>query len=270
MATYAIGDLQGCFDELQQLLEVIAFDPQQDQLWFAGDLVNRGPKSLECLRFVQQLGNKAKIVLGNHDLHLLGVAFSDRQQKSSDTLNAILTAPDKDEILTWLRHQPLTHFDSANNVFMSHAGLPPCWTPQQAHALAQEVEQALKKDPQSFLQHMYGNQPDRWEDSLTGMDRLRVIVNYLTRMRFLDQDNRMNLSAKEAADTAPEGFKPWFLQSAKQDKSTQILFGHWAAIEGITGVDNVYALDTGCVWGRRLTALRLEDKQVFSVNSTVQ
>ncbi len=265
MATYAIGDLQGCFGALQRLLDNLSYDAAADTLWFAGDLVNRGPESLECLRFVRELDDRAVTVLGNHDLHLLAVHYADAGQKRSDTLQPILDAPDADALLGWLLLQPLVHLDTANNWCMSHAGIPPMWSATQARNLASEAENAMRADPHTFFQTMYGNQPDAWDESLTGADRFRVIVNYLTRMRFIDERSRLNLSAKEGIDTAPAGFFPWFAASERQSAGTRLLFGHWAALEGHTGVTDIHALDTGCVWGGSLTALRLEDGQRFSV-----
>lgn len=265
MATYAIGDLQGCFGALQRLLQSLSYDPAADTLWFAGDLVNRGPESLQCLRFVRELDNKAVTVLGNHDLHLLAVYFTGAGQKKNDTLSDILTAPDADALMGWLLQQPLVHLDSNVHWCMSHAGIPPQWSATQARELASEAEEAMKRDPETFFQTMYGNQPDVWHDDLTGSDRLRVIVNYLTRMRFIDPEGHLNLTAKEGVDTAPPGFQPWFTVPKRRSSGTQLLFGHWAALEGHTGVADIHALDTGCVWGGSLTALRLEDRQRFSV-----
>ena len=264
MATYAFGDLQGCFGALQRLLERIDYKPDQDQLWFAGDLVNRGPESLECLRFVRDLGPNAVTVLGNHDLHLLAVFHLGSPLKRSDTLQSVLDAPDANALLSWLGQQPLVHYDQTNNWCMSHAGLPPQWSAAQAVALSDEVSRALNADPVTFFQQMYGNQPDVWQDTLQGADRLRVIVNYLTRMRFIDDQGHMNLTAKEGPETAPEGFRPWF-EYPRASADTRLLFGHWAALEGQTHQQDIQALDTGCVWGGRLTAMRLEDQALFSV-----
>ncbi len=265
MATYAIGDLQGCFGALQRLLKTVDYNPDTDILWFAGDLVNRGPESLECLRFVRELDDRAVTVLGNHDLHLLAVHFINAGQKKSDTLQAILDAPDADALLGWLLLQPLVHLDTERNWCMSHAGIPPMWSAGKALSLSDEATQAMRNDPVGFFQTMYGNQPDVWDESLTGADRLRVIVNYLTRMRFIDDGGHLNLTAKEGIDTAPAGFFPWFASTQRQSAGTRLLFGHWAALEGHTGVEDIHALDTGCVWGGSLTALRLEDGQRFSV-----
>lgn len=269
MATYAIGDVQGCYEPLQRLLAHINFDPQQDQLWFAGDLVNRGPQSLEVLRFIKNLGDSAISVLGNHDLHLLAMHYAKLNSRKSDTLNAIFAASDRDELLDWLRHRPLLHLDEEQNWCMTHAGLPPKWSATTAQKLAQEVEAILTSvDCSQFFENMYGNKPNRWSDDLTGFDRLRVIVNSLTRMRFVDEEGTLDLTSKEGLDTAPTGFKPWFEITPRQASATRLLFGHWAALNGQANAENVFALDTGCVWGGTLTALRLEDQQRFSVAAT--
>ncbi len=265
MATYAIGDLQGCFEPLQRLLSEIRFDRNSDHLWFAGDLVNRGPESLECLRFIQQLGHRATVVLGNHDLHMLACYYSDRKTKGGDTLKHVFEAPDAGYLMDWLRHQPLVHYDAARNWCMTHAGLPPMWSARKARRLSQEVEYILQNDCKTFFQGMYGNQPDLWDKNLTGIDRMRLIVNYLTRMRFVDKDGRLDLKTKEGAGSSPHGFLPWFQHPHLESEDTRLLFGHWAALEGNANVRNVWALDTGCVWGGALTALRLDDQKRFSV-----
>jgi len=265
MATYAIGDLQGCFEPLQRLLKKIRFDPAKDHLWFAGDLVNRGPESLECLRFIYGLRHRAVAVLGNHDLHMLACWYGAKKTKSSDTLQAVFDAPDAEELMDWLRHQPLVHYDAARNWCMTHAGLPPMWSARKARRLSQEVEYTLQNDCAGFFRNMYGNQPDLWDKSLTGIERQRVIVNYLTRMRFIDASGRLDLKSKEGAGTQPAGFMPWFRHPNHKAAGTRLLFGHWAALEGKADVSNVWALDTGCVWGGTLTALRLEDQKRFSV-----
>ncbi|WP_369983077.1 symmetrical bis(5'-nucleosyl)-tetraphosphatase [Thalassolituus sp.] len=265
MATYAIGDLQGCFEPLQRLLKKVRFDARQDHLWFAGDLVNRGPESLECLRFIHQLGHRATVVLGNHDLHMLACWYGDRKSKGSDTLQPVFEAPDAGLLMDWLRHQPLVHHDAARNWCMSHAGLPPMWSARKARRLSQEVEYVLQNDGKSFFAAMYGNQPDVWDARLTGMDRCRIIVNYLTRMRFIDANGKLDLNTKEGAGSNPKGYQPWFQHPQRKAADTRLLFGHWAALEGKADAKNVWALDTGCVWGGTLTALRLEDQKRFSV-----
>lgn len=263
MATYAVGDIQGCFDELMQLLDMIQFS-DDDTLWVAGDLVNRGPKSLETLRFLKSLGKRAVIVLGNHDLHLLAVYYGSVERKRSDTLDRLLAAPDAPELMEWLRQQKLAVYDARQNYFMSHAGLPPTWSLKQALKRAGEVEEMISSHlAQNFFDNMYGNLPECWEKGLMGWDRLRLITNYLTRMRFCDTNGRLDFKAKGSLDSQPNGFLPWFKQPRKSSK-VQVLFGHWAALEGQTDTENVFALDTGCVWGNALTAMRLEDQQLFS------
>ena len=266
MAIYAIGDIQGCFEPLQRLLDKIAFDPAQDQLWLAGDLVNRGPQSLATLRFIKGLGHRATTVLGNHDLHLLAVHYGGHTMRSNDTLAPILGAPDRDELLDWLRFQPLVLLDEGRNWCMSHAGIPPAWSVRKARRLAQEVEAVLQgEECSTFFRQMYGNQPDYWDKSLTGPDRLRAIVNCLTRMRFVNAAGKLDLTSKEGIETAPEGFFPWFDAGNRRAAHNRLLFGHWAALEGKVTVPNIYALDTGCVWGGQLSALRLDDQQWFRV-----
>ncbi|PJE55695.1 symmetrical bis(5'-nucleosyl)-tetraphosphatase [Marinomonas sp. BSi20584] len=270
MATYVIGDLQGCLTPLVQLLEQINYHPEQDKLWFAGDLINRGEESLETLRFIKSLGSNATVVLGNHDLHLLAVSHGYGKLKRGDTLTEILTAGDRDDLMDWLRHQPLFHYNEQLNTVMTHAGIPPCWDLKQAQALAQEVEGKLKSDSvDEFFATMYGNKPDQWSEKLTGLDRLRVITNYLTRMRFCDENSKLDLESKEGINTATKGYAPWFNYPAKVPENCHIVFGHWAALEGKTQKERIHALDTGCVWGGSLTALRLEDKQRFSTPCTI-
>lgn len=266
MATYAIGDVQGCFEALKQLLEVIHFNEQTDTLWFTGDLVNRGPQSLEVLRLISRLRGAHQVVLGNHDLHLLAVAHRARTPHRSDTLEAVLSAPDSVELLAWLRARPLLVRDEARNIVMTHAGLAPSWTVEKAAQLASEVETALRSDAfPAFLANMYGNQPDHWDDQLTGMDRLRCITNYLTRMRLCYPDGRLDLTYKGNLEDRPRELLPWFEVTHRANAGCKIIFGHWAALGGKADVPNIYPLDTGCVWGNCLTALRLEDERLFSV-----
>lgn len=264
MATYAIGDVQGCFDPLDGLLETIGFDHLRDRLWFAGDLVNRGPDSLRVLRFVRDLGDRAVTILGNHDLHLLAVAAEIRKHTRKDSLNEILEAPDRDELIDWLRHRPLAHRDPAQGFLMIHAGVPPQWDVEQTMARAAEVESALRgPDYRDFLHHMYGNVPDTWGDELEGHERLRVITNYLTRMRFCDTAGRLDLDNKGSPEDANRGFEPWFRHAHRRTCGTRILFGHWASLDGRADTPGVHALDTGCIWGGRLRAMRLEDGALF-------
>lgn len=260
MATYAVGDVQGCLERLDCLLAEVDFNPSRDTLWLAGDLVNRGPQSLETLRRIKHLGHSAQCVLGNHDLHLIAVALRDAKQKKSDTLKPLLEAHDRDELIDWLCHQPLVHYDARLNFAMVHAGIPPMWSLSDALSLSAEVEHVLR-DPVErlvYLDAMYGNQPNRWDPSLQGTDRLRLITNYFTRMRFCRADGTLDLKAKEAANTAPTGFAPWFSHPSRKTRAVPLLFGHWAALEGECNEPNTYALDTGCVWGGQLTLMNLE------------
>ncbi len=267
MATYAIGDIQGCYDELQQLLKTINFSAS-DQLWFAGDLVNRGPKSLETLRFIKDLGRQAIVVLGNHDLHLLAIYYAGAKLKRSDTLSEILEASDRESLMHWLKSQPLAHYDQSLNAFMSHAGTPANWDITSTLSRAQEVSDYLVSDQfETYFQKMYGNNPDQWHEELTGMDRLRCITNYLTRMRFCTDTHQLELSFKGELGSQPANLHPWFDLHEEQTQDTMILFGHWAALMGKTSRKNVIALDTGCVWGEKLTCYCLESAQYFSVPS---
>lgn len=271
MTTYAIGDLQGCHAEFVELLERIEFEPRRDRLWIAGDLVNRGPASLDCLREVQRLGDAARTVLGNHDLHLLAVARGGARLNRKDTLGAILEAPDREALLDWLQAQPLlVRADEAalGATVMTHAGLLPQWSLDEAEALAGEVAQALCGERSGgFLERMYGNEPACWHPGLDGIDRLRAIVNVLTRMRFIDAAGCLDFHAKEGLDSAPEGFAPWFCYPRHDD--ARLVFGHWAALEGQAPGARVQAeaLDTGCVWGGSLTALNLSTGERFQVPS---
>lgn len=271
MTTYAIGDLQGCHAEFVELLERLAFDPRHDRLWLVGDLVNRGPESLACLREVRALGEAAVTVLGNHDLHLLAVARGGASLNRKDTLERILDAPDREALLDWLQSRPLLARraeDGQGDTVMTHAGLLPQWSPALAEGLAEEVAVVLRSERSgAFLERMYGNEPACWKDSLQGVDRLRAIVNALTRMRFIDAEGCLDFSAKEGLDSAPAGFSPWFCYPRPDD--AQLLFGHWAALEGkVPGARiRAEALDTGCVWGGMLTALNLSTGERIGVPS---
>lgn len=264
MATYAIGDLQGCYEPLRRLLDYISFDPATDRLWFVGDLVNRGPQSLEVLRFVKSLGAAATVVLGNHDLHLVMQAEGFGKAGKEDTLQAVLAAADRDELLDWLRAQPLFHLDG--DWAMVHAGLLPSWTVGQAKALSDEVSAALfAVDYRQFLAQMWGSEPTAWRDDLAGWDRLRVVVNAMTRMRYLAADGAMELrapGAKAPPAQGPPGCLPWFGAPARASADHSIVCGHWSAL-GFRQEARLLALDTGCLWGGCLTAARLEDRQIF-------
>lgn len=267
MATYAIGDIQGCFSALEKLLQKINFHAEEDVLWSVGDLVNRGPQSLEALRFYRSLGDKHRLVLGNHDLHLLGVAYGVREQQPTDTLQSILQAPDRDDLIEWLCHRPLLVHDAKTNYVMTHAGLAPSWTLLQAKSIANELEVMLQGSMRvSFLKKMHGNLPDIWSDDLIGFDRHRCAVNYLTRMRFCYPDGRLNFSYQGDIQHKPADLIPWFEWQPRFNTDLKIIFGHWAALRGKLSLPNLYALDTGCVWGKCLTAMRLEDETRFSVS----
>lgn len=257
MTDYAIGDIQGCYERLRDVLDKVDFSPSRDRLWVAGDLINRGPSSLATLRYIESLGDSAVVVLGNHDLHLLAVSLGGHQTRRKDTLSDILEAPDHDRLVNWLRQQNLCVHDPARNLVMTHAGLPHIWTVSQAMACAREVEAVIRGDAAGeYFTHMYGNQPERWDETLQGMDRWRIITNYFTRMRFIAEDGTLELAAKETVDSAPEGFEPWFHFPRTDD--VRVVFGHWAALEGKTGSDRFIGLDTGCVWGGALTMMNLD------------
>lgn len=260
MATYAVGDLQGCLEPLQRLLQQVDFDPAKDRLWLVGDLVNRGPQSLETLRFLYGMRDCLTSVLGNHDLHLLAVLFDPRRLKRSDTFQSILTAPDRPQLIEWLRQMPLLHYDETRKITLVHAGIPPQWTIEKARQRAAEVEAVLRDDARlpSFLADMYGNEPDKWHKRLKGNERLRVITNYLTRMRFCTKDGKLDLKIKEGLDKAPKGYAPWFSFKTRKSRGEKIIFGHWAALEGHCDEPGIYALDTGCVWGNSLTLLDID------------
>lgn len=258
MPTYAIGDVQGCFEELKQLLNAFGFSATNDRLWFVGDLVNRGPKSLEMLRFARSLGGRAVTVLGNHDLHLVSHFEGFAKLRGDDTFHDVLAADDARELVDWLRTRPLMHVEAGHA--MVHAGLPPQWSIDKGIALASEVQAALGGPGyRDFLAHMYGSAPDTWSDALGGWDRLRVIVNAMTRLRFCSSEGRMDLQAKGIEP--PAGTRPWY-EYRPRDES--IVCGHWSAL-GLKITDSVALLDTGCVWGGKLTALRLEDRALYQV-----
>jgi bis(5'-nucleosyl)-tetraphosphatase (symmetrical) len=266
MARYAIGDIQGCFDELKALLERCHYSADRDELWFVGDLVNRGPKSLETLRFVRSLGAGATVVLGNHDLHLLALAFgSKRKPKDGDTLDEVLEARDRDQLLEWLSGRPLAVFDEPRGDFLVHAGLVPEWSPRFAAQLAREVEAVLRDDARSLFDAMYGNKPEKWSDELRGMDRLRFAIIVFTRMRYCRRDGTLDLKVKDAPGEQPTELLPWFDVPGRRSRDVRVICGHWSTL-GLVRRRDLLALDTGCVWGGALTAVNL-DAQVAPVQS---
>ena len=258
MAHYAIGDLQGCYDPFRRLLDKISFDPASDVVWLTGDLVNRGPKSRRTLKFVKSLGSAAITVLGNHDLHLLALAHDIRFRKAHyESLWKILGREDCDELLDWLRMQPLAYYSKELDTLLVHAGIPPSWTIKKTLARAAEVEAALRGDNyDDFLDNLYGNKPDTWSGKLEGMERLRFIVNALTRMRMIDHKGRIDFKHTGPPTKAMKGLTPWFAVPGAKWHGTRIVFGHWSAL-GLIVNEQVVAVDTGCVWGRQLTAVKL-------------
>ena len=265
MATYAIGDIQGCFNELRELLNQIDFDQQRDKLIFAGDLVNRGPDSLSVLRFVKELGTAADTVLGNHDLHLLALSQGNDSHASGGSLKPVMQANDRDELLEWLRHRPLLiHLEEFSSTII-HAGLPPQWTLDEARIHARELENVLQGPGfNEFCQQMYGNKPDKWSEDLTGMDRLRFITNCFTRMRYCSKSGKLNFKEKGQPGTQKDKLLPWFDVKERQTGSEKIFFGHWSTL-GLINRNNAWALDTGCLWGGQLTAIRLNDLKTYQV-----
>ena len=273
---YVIGDVQGCFEALKALLKTIQFDPDQDFIWFAGDLVARGENSLGALRFIKKLveRNAAAIVLGNHDLTLLAAARGIKAIKDKDNIRDVIDAIDSDDLIDWLRKQPLCVFPNATTI-LTHAGIPTNWTAEQTAALAAEVEAVIAADDfdvvDAFLKEMYGKEPTLWSEELTGHARLRCIVNYLTRMRLTDSAGRLEFSFKDSLnDPMPEGFKPWFEFASQAAQTHKVVFGHWAALQGKTISDSIQNVDGGCVWGHQLMAYRLEDETLFAVDNPVQ
>jgi len=255
MATYAIGDILGCFDELLRLLDTISFNENEDQLWFAGDLVNRGPKSLETLRFVKALGSSAVTVLGNHDMHLLAASCTEKIAAKKDALSQVLEAPDRDELIHWLRHQPLFHYN--DDFCLVHAGLPPQWDFKKTQKMALLAEQTLRSsDYQIFLKQMYGNKPNIWSSSLKGMSRIRFIINCFTRMRYCDASGRLDFANSGPLGSQPKNLLPWFEVPNRKNADMRVIFGHWSTLGYYEG-SNCFAIDTGCLWGGQLTALKL-------------
>jgi bis(5'-nucleosyl)-tetraphosphatase (symmetrical) len=268
MAVYAIGDVQGCDRELGELLAAMNFSADRDSVWFVGDLVNRGPESLQALRRIRALGAAATVILGNHDLHLLAVAYADARLRGDDTLSDILAAPDRDSLLEWLCSRPLMHEEPALQITMIHAGLPPQWDLKAARDCAREFEKALRRDPQKLLERLYGDEPDLWDDDLQGGDRLRFIINCFTRLRYVDAAGRLALRAKGSPKKEKaRSLIPWFEAADARWRGSRIVFGHWSTL-GFFKNDDVTGIDTGCVWGGSLTAIRLDvpDAKPIQVN----
>jgi bis(5'-nucleosyl)-tetraphosphatase (symmetrical) len=267
MPTYAIGDIQGCYQSFRKLLKKIQFDPLNDQLWLAGDMLNRGPESLATMQFLLEHQQQVQCVLGNHDLHFLAVAYECGKMNAKDTFGDILASQQKDEIVNWMVKQPLAHFDTSFNTLMVHAGLPFSWSQSDAINYAREVSNKLQSTScYQFYLSMYGDQPDFWDTKLQGMERLRYITNALTRMRFCRTDGSLELRAKSTPGEQNAHLLPWF-ELENNHFQGDIIFGHWASLQGKSPSSGIHALDTGCVWGGQLTAFRLEDKKRFAVNS---
>lgn len=258
MRTFAVGDIQGCLAPLLTLLDKVNFDPASDQLWCVGDLVNRGPDSLGTLEFLHSIRKSCKIVLGNHDLHLLAMACGQKAIKKDGDLDRIINSKNADTLFKWLRKQPLLQWDKERKLAMCHAGIPPMWSLKKAKSLSEEVEVVLQsKHHKTFFKHMYGDKPDTWDNDLVGTDRLRTITNYFTRMRFIGPNGELDLDNKQASIDSNSYVKPWFSYPNKLKDNT-LLFGHWAALNGVFHLPNVIGLDTGCVWGGPLTLLHIE------------
>lgn len=275
MTNYAIGDIQGCYRELEELLVLINFDTSKDKLWLCGDLVNRGPKSLECLKLILSIKDNCFITLGNHDLHLIAVSHDVVQQNDDDTIDEILLDQDRDLYIKWLKSLPLLHASELETQLgkkkfvMSHAGIPPHWSLSNAIKYSNEIECELASEHRckAFLEIMYGNDPSEYSDDLTKEQRLRLHTNYLTRMRFCNDAGKLEFNHKGVSKDSPKGYRPWFEHKLKiMEGNVGLLFGHWAALDGETGVEGITALDTGCVWGKKLTAINLEEGRVFSCN----
>ena len=272
MAVYAIGDVQGCYDELSRLLEKLRFDSSRDTLWFCGDLVNRGGQSLAVLRLVQSFGKSALVVLGNHDLSLLAVAEREEadQARTNAELREVLFAPDRNSLLDWLRTRPLLHVDRALGFALVHAGLAPNWTLDRAEQMAREVEQRLAGDgAKRLLLAMFGNKPDMWTPRLRGIDRLRATINVMTRLRYCDVRGRIAYHEKGVPGSQKAGLYPWFEVPGRVRHDLRLICGHWSTLGRFAGM-GIYALDGGCVWGGELIALRLdeEEPQFISIKST--
>ncbi|HEU4626660.1 MAG TPA: symmetrical bis(5'-nucleosyl)-tetraphosphatase [Steroidobacteraceae bacterium] len=270
MSRFALGDIQGCYDELRALIAQLGFKPDRDRLWFTGDLVNRGPKSLEVLRFVRALGANAVCVLGNHDLHLLAIAFGTKRKNAvrpDDTLDDVLAAPDRDALLEWLLARPLVHFDRGHGDLLVHAGLIPQWSAGTALALAREVETALATEPRNVFDNMYGNEPSKWSNDLEREERLRFAINVFTRLRICTADGRIELKMKGSGRDVALPWRAWFEHENRQSRDVRVIFGHWSA-RGLVRTNGVVGLDTGCVWGGALTALDLDAADAEPVSTS--
>ncbi len=271
MSTYLIGDIHGCFSELQELLMQVSFNPQYDKLWLTGDLVARGPNSLEVLRFIHSLGTAVRLVLGNHDLHLISVYSGISRNKYKDCLNALLTAPDANKLINWLRCQPMLQVDDHLKLIMTHAGITPQWDLSTAKICAREIEAMMRsKSNQIFLYTMYGNTPNNWTPTLSGLARLRFSANVLTRMRYCFINGQLNMLCKDRPEKVSTKLKPWFQVPRLVDASYTLIFGHWASLAGIGTPEGIIGLDTGCCWGRKLTMLRWEDRCYFTQPAKVR
>ncbi|HCU05363.1 MAG TPA: diadenosine tetraphosphatase [Coxiellaceae bacterium] len=266
MSTYAIGDVQGCYEELQSLLALITFIPKKDRLWFVGDLINRGPNSLLVLRFIRELGDRQITVLGNHDLHGMAVAIDSSKSRPHDNFSDFLQAPDKLELIDWMRNQKILHYDESLNAILVHAGIYPKWHLKEAIKYAKEFETMLQSDQFEIeLKNMYGDQSEQWNPASTGIDRYRFFINAFTRMRYCYVDGQLNLTEKGVLGSQPNDLYPWFSMPGRTPIQPRIIFGHWASLNGVTHQPNIEAIDTGCSWGHTLTALRLEDNKRFAV-----
>ncbi|MBL4572194.1 MAG: symmetrical bis(5'-nucleosyl)-tetraphosphatase [Gammaproteobacteria bacterium] len=261
MTTYAIGDIQGCYDPLRRLLDAVKFDPSNDQVWFVGDLINRGPKSLETLNFIISLGDSARSILGNHECHFLAIAYGHMQPHKIDTCSDIINSPNAQELIDWVRSRPFFYADKTLGYSMVHAGLPPQWSIEDAKRYASEIEDVFRGDRLgSFLAKMYGDQPNQWDENLSGMDRLRFITNCFTRLRFCDLEGRLNFNEKGAIGSQDEGLVPWFEVPGRKTADEKILFGHWSTI-GLNHSSKTICLDSGCLWGGLLSALTLDGSE---------
>ncbi|WP_428241068.1 symmetrical bis(5'-nucleosyl)-tetraphosphatase [Gynuella sp.] len=268
MTDYAIGDIQGCLEPVLRLLAEVQFNPARDNLWVAGDLVNRGPDSIGVIQYLRQIDDCCRIVLGNHDLHMLAVYYGYKKPGAKDTLVQVTQSPEAKGLIDFVRNQPMMHHDKTLGYAMTHAGIPSIWRTRKARELAEEVSEVLRTERllRMFLANMYGNTPDVWKDSLEGTSRWRVITNYLTRMRFTDDKGRLDLEHKEGPDHPPKGMKPWFKYPARKKRSIRLIFGHWAALNGLFTDKDVLGLDTGYVWGGTMSMVNLQQQELLQID----